>query len=148
MRAPDSVVTAIAGLALLATAMLALLPVVLRLWRVLKRTLRGGNRPDMPEGCPEGFHRETLPFWRYIWRTRRSARPAGPEAHNCSAPDTGAAQVVRLPKKDTSEHYYLSLRQSIGLDANLESAYKNVVSVHKASGKMPTKTVKAMRGAP
>ena len=52
------------------------LPLPLRLRRVVKRTVvwRGRNRPDLPEGCPEGFHRETLPFWRYIWRTRRSGR--------------------------------------------------------------------------
>ena len=52
------------------------LPVGLRLLRVLKRTVqyRGTNRPDLPEGCPEGFHRETLPFWLYIWRTRTAAR--------------------------------------------------------------------------
>ena len=50
--------------------------VSLRLWRVLRRTVlhRGQNRPDLPEGCPEGFHRETLPFWRFIWRTRHAAR--------------------------------------------------------------------------
>lgn len=52
------------------------LPLPLRLWRVVKRTAlwHGRNRPDLPQGCPEGFHRETLPFWRYIWRTRRSGR--------------------------------------------------------------------------
>jgi adenylate kinase family enzyme len=52
------------------------LPVGLRLWRVARRTwaFRGQVRPDLPDGCPEGFHRETLPFWRYIWRTRRTAR--------------------------------------------------------------------------
>ncbi|GAB1364231.1 ATPase AAA [Rhodobacter sp.] len=52
------------------------LPVGLRLWRVIRRTVqyRGRNRPDLPEGCPEGFHRETLPFWRFIWRTRHSVR--------------------------------------------------------------------------
>lgn len=52
------------------------LPLPLRLWRVVKRTVlwHGRNRPDLPEGCLEGFHRETLPFWRYIWRTRHSAR--------------------------------------------------------------------------
>ncbi|AMY70194.1 AAA family ATPase [Frigidibacter mobilis] len=51
-------------------------PLPLRLWRVVKRTAlwQGRNRPDLPEGCPEGFHRETLPFWRFIWRTRHSAR--------------------------------------------------------------------------
>lgn len=52
------------------------LPVGLRLWRVMKRTLRhfGQSRPDLPEGCPEGVHRETLPFWHYIWRTRTTGR--------------------------------------------------------------------------
>ena len=52
------------------------LPLPLRLWRVVKRTVvwHGRNRPDLPEGCPEGFHRETLPFWRFIWRTRVTAR--------------------------------------------------------------------------
>lgn len=67
------------------------LPVGLRLWRVLRRTLRGGNRPDMPEGCPEGFHRETLPFWRFIWRTRHSAR-----ARILRLADGAAKPVVRL----------------------------------------------------
>lgn len=52
------------------------LPVGLRLWRVIKRTFGhfGQVRPDLPEGCPEGFHRETLPFWHYIWRTRVTGR--------------------------------------------------------------------------
>jgi adenylate kinase family enzyme len=52
------------------------LPVAIRFWRVLLRTVvyHGRLRPDLPENCPEGFHRETLPFWRYIWRTRNSAR--------------------------------------------------------------------------
>lgn len=52
------------------------LPLWLRFWRVVRRTIvwNGRNRPDLPEGCAEGFHRETLPFWAYIWRTRRSAR--------------------------------------------------------------------------
>ena len=51
------------------------LPVALRFWRVLVRTIiwHGQSRPDLPKDCPEGFHRETVPFWRYIWRTRRSA---------------------------------------------------------------------------
>jgi adenylate kinase family enzyme len=48
----------------------------LRFWRVLRRTFlhRGQDRPDLPEDCPEGFHRETLRFWWFIWRTRHSAR--------------------------------------------------------------------------
>jgi adenylate kinase family enzyme len=52
------------------------LPVGLRLWRVMMRSMRyfGKTRPDLPEGCPEGFNRETLPFWHYIWRTRVTGR--------------------------------------------------------------------------
>ncbi|MGL4238886.1 AAA family ATPase [Tabrizicola sp.] len=52
------------------------LPVGLRLWRVVKRSVRylGQVRPDLPEGCPERLGPETLPFWRYIWRTRATAR--------------------------------------------------------------------------
>ena len=52
------------------------LPLALRFRRVLGRTLRwhGQTRPDLPEGCPEGLGRETLAFWRFIWRTRHSAR--------------------------------------------------------------------------
>lgn len=52
------------------------LPLALRLWRVVWRAIRfqGRTRPDVPKGCPEGYHRETLPFWRFIWRTRHTAR--------------------------------------------------------------------------
>lgn len=65
------------------------LPVGLRFRRVIWRSLRwwGRTRPDLPEGCVERFGPETLPFWRYIWRTRRSARRpvlailAAPPAH-------------------------------------------------------------------
>jgi adenylate kinase family enzyme len=51
-------------------------PVGIRFWRIVKRTVvwHGRSRPDLPENCPEGFHRETLPFWRYVWRTRVTAR--------------------------------------------------------------------------
>jgi len=51
-------------------------PVGRRIYRVLKRSLRyyGQNRPDLPEGCPERFNRQTVEFVRFIWRTRHSAR--------------------------------------------------------------------------
>jgi len=51
-------------------------PVGLRTIRVLRRSLRyyGQSRPDLPEGCPERFNRQTLDFLRFIWRTRQSAR--------------------------------------------------------------------------
>lgn len=52
------------------------LPVGLRLWRVTKRLFRywGQSRPDMAPGCTEGFHSETLPFYRWIWDTRQTGR--------------------------------------------------------------------------
>lgn len=52
------------------------LPVSLRLWRVTRRMVMhwGRTRPDLPDGCPEGFHGETLDFYRWIWRTRNSNR--------------------------------------------------------------------------
>lgn len=45
----------------------------LRAWRVARRTLRdyGRTRPDLPENCPEQADPE---FWRFIWRTRHTAR--------------------------------------------------------------------------
>jgi adenylate kinase family enzyme len=52
------------------------LPVALRQWRVLRRTLLhlGETRPDLPDGCPERLDAGALEFWRYIWRSRRPAR--------------------------------------------------------------------------
>lgn len=47
--------------------------VELRLWRVIRRTVRyhGRSRPDLPDGCPEQF---TAEFFSWIWRTRNTAR--------------------------------------------------------------------------
>ncbi|MGP1395873.1 MAG: DNA topology modulation protein FlaR [Inquilinaceae bacterium] len=52
------------------------IPLWLRLWRVLRRSVvgYGKTRPDLPEGCPEKLDRETLDFIAFIWRTRHSAR--------------------------------------------------------------------------
>lgn len=52
------------------------LPLGLRLWRVTKRLIRywGQSRPDMAEGCVEGIHAETWPFYQWIWSTRHTAR--------------------------------------------------------------------------
>jgi adenylate kinase family enzyme len=49
------------------------LPLWLRAWRVARRTLRhyGRTRPDLPPDCPERLSPE---FWRFIWRTRVTAR--------------------------------------------------------------------------
>lgn len=51
-------------------------PVALRLWRVVRRSILqlGRTRPDMPENCPEQLHMKTLTFIAYIWRTRHSSR--------------------------------------------------------------------------
>ena len=51
------------------------LPVWRRTYRVLRRSwmYRGRTRPDLPEGCPEQFNRQTLEFLGFIWRTRRSS---------------------------------------------------------------------------
>ncbi|KAJ02680.1 hypothetical protein [Sulfitobacter mediterraneus] len=52
------------------------LPVGLRLWRVTKRLFRylGKARPDLPPGCHESLHPETLRFYRFIWQTRHASR--------------------------------------------------------------------------
>ena len=51
-------------------------PVALRIFRVLKRSLQhyGRSRPDLPAGCPERFNWQTAEFLGFIWRTRHSAR--------------------------------------------------------------------------
>ncbi len=49
-------------------------------------------------------------------------------------------QVLRLPKVDTAETYYVSLRDAIGLDATLGAQYVNTLSVHRATGSLPTRT--------
>ena len=49
------------------------LPLHIRGWRVLKRTVRdyGRSRPDLPENCPEQF---SLEFYKWIWQTRHIQR--------------------------------------------------------------------------
>ncbi len=51
-----------------------------------------------------------------------------------------SAQVMRVPKPDTGEFYYVSLRTASGTDSVLNGAYLNLVSVHRATGTLPTKT--------
>lgn len=65
-------------------------------------------------------------------------------SHALSALEDATAtspRVLRLPKADTSERYYVSLRQLLGMDANLIAGYHNTVTVHRASGTMPARTV-------
>ena len=54
----------------------------------------------------------------------------------------GAAspQVLRIVKPDSNEHYYISLRQALNLDASLAAGYLNNLSVHRAGGTLPTRT--------
>ena len=56
-------------------------------------------------------------------------------------PEAGTQpQVLRLPKADTNEKYYVSLRTVQGLDSALTATHVNAISVHKASGTLPAKT--------
>ena len=52
------------------------LPVRLRLWRVTKRLWRylGVARPDLPDGCVERLHPQTLVFYWFIWSSRHTSR--------------------------------------------------------------------------
>ncbi|MDX8354683.1 AAA family ATPase [Cognatiyoonia sp. IB215182] len=86
------------------------LPVVLRQWRVFRRTLQGygQSRPDLPDGCPERFNKETLEFWRFIWRTRHTARaklaaiaanPGHLTVHHLQTRSQVAAFIANLPGK-------------------------------------------------
>ncbi len=52
------------------------LPVPLRLWRVLRRSVRywGRSRPDLPDGCVQRFDLNTASFLRFIWQDRHSGR--------------------------------------------------------------------------
>ena len=51
-------------------------PVGIRIWRVVKRMVKhwGQARPDLPTGCNEGLTAQTLPFWIWIWTSRRRGR--------------------------------------------------------------------------
>ena len=85
-------------------------PVALRLWRVVKRALvwRGKSRPDMPEGCVERLGPETLPFWAYIWRTRK----------------TGRQGIARLMARVPGEKRAVHLRSNAEVAAFLNSLHK------------------------
>jgi adenylate kinase family enzyme len=85
------------------------LPVGLRLWRIVKRTVvwMGRTRQDLPEGCPEGFHGETLPFWYYVWRTRRSARTSIAGLVQSAGP---GKRIVHLRSPDEIRQFLISMR--------------------------------------
>lgn len=48
--------------------------------------------------------------------------------------------ALRMPKADTGDTYYVSLRQPIGNDTNLPLFARGAVSVHYSSGTMPAQT--------
>lgn len=54
--------------------------------------------------------------------------------------DAGVPRVLRFAKPDTGETYYVSLRQPIGLDSGLTSAFQNALSVHRSTGTLPART--------
>ena len=87
------------------------LPVTLRFTRVIWRTIRdrGTVRPDMAPDCPEGFHAETLAFWRYAWTSRRTARaklaaiaanPGHLIVHHLQSRSQVSAFIASLPKTE------------------------------------------------
>lgn len=87
------------------TLIVMVFPLALRVWRVVKRTIRdyGRNRPDLPENCPERFDRE---FYDYIWVTRK----------------TGVDRIMALVDKadaDTQVHILRSRREVDYFLANL-----------------------------
>lgn len=49
-------------------------------------------------------------------------------------------RVLRLPKSDTGEVYYVALRQLTGIDAGLMAGFQNTVTVHRATGSLPAVT--------
>jgi hypothetical protein len=52
----------------------------------------------------------------------------------------GMPRVLRLPKADSGESYYVSLRKPVGVDAGLWYGLQDAVTVHKATGTMPSYT--------
>lgn len=50
----------------------------------------------------------------------------------------GRPQVLRIPKRDTNENWFLSYRQPIGYDVSLNSTYTQGASLHHHSGSGPT----------
>ncbi|WP_299551637.1 AAA family ATPase [uncultured Tateyamaria sp.] len=84
------------------------LPVVLRLRRVLRRSLRdrGRTRPDLPDGCPEQID---LEFLSYIWRTRHTSRAKMRGLYDGADPDK-------------VKYHFTSLRDVHNFLSNLQTA--------------------------
>lgn len=84
------------------------LPVGLRLWRVTKRLFRylGQHRPDLPQGCTERIHPETLAFYRFIWTHRNRSRD---KIVHLIESHQGDAQVVHLTRPSQVAAYLAQL---------------------------------------
>ena len=68
------------------------LPLSLRLWRVVRRTIvhHGRSRPEMPENCPERFNRE---FFEWIWVTRKTGRQIAQKLASLAPSDKNLAHL-------------------------------------------------------
>ncbi len=76
------------------------LPITVRLWRVMRRTLRylGRARPDMPQGCVQMLDANTTSFLRFIWQDRHAGRQ-----RVASAIDAYGKRTVVKHLRDTRE---------------------------------------------
>jgi len=85
------------------------LPFRLRMWRVIRRTLRDHGKlrgDELPDGCVERFDPE---FFAYIWRTRQTGRlpglalvenpPAHAVVHHLTSPAEVAAFQMDLERR-------------------------------------------------
>lgn len=81
-------------------------PLAVRLWRVVKRTVisYGRTRPDLPAGCPEQF---SLEVFQIIWRTRHTARIKCRHLFE-GCPETKARHRLRTSRE--ARHYLGALR--------------------------------------
>ena len=71
------------------------LPIVLRLWRVARRSFewRGRVRPDLAEGCTEQFSMQTPKLLVWVWRRHKLQRQKIIDAIDSQE---GTAVVLRL----------------------------------------------------
>lgn len=80
------------------------LPLPLRFWRLIRRTVRhyGRARPEMPAGCRERFD---LAFFAFVWRTRDSgwqqarrlldSAPEGKRIHHLTTANQAEAYLAK-----------------------------------------------------
>lgn len=81
------------------------LPRATCLWRITKRLVRDRNRrrPDLPDGCQEGFDPDGI---KWIWNYRRRDRP---QVMSRLDPIRDRAQVLHLMKRADVRKYLDSL---------------------------------------